>query len=162
MAGDIKQKYGSNNQAITITLASLANAGARESTQVDNSSNCFRDALVGGKLRSPASGTAATGTVNVYAYGSTDGGTTNSDKASGSDAGITLTVPPNAKIIGVINVVANATDYEFGPFSVADAFGKVMPSSWGLIFENKTGGTLDSTGGNHAVHYQGVLDQYTT
>lgn len=161
MAGDITTKYGSSNQAITVTLASLANNSSRESTAIDNSSNLFLDALVGGKIKSPASATATTGIVAVYAYGTTDGGTTYSDTASGTDAAITLTVPPNAKLIGIINVVANAVTYEFGPFSVASAFGGVLPDHWGLIFENKTGGTLDTTGSNHAVHYQGIKGAYT-
>lgn len=156
---DLKAKYGTANQTITITLASLANNGARESTAIDNTSNLFLDAQVGGKVKSGASGTLATGQVNVYAYGSADGGTTYSDSATGSDAAITLTVPPNARLIGMINVVANATTYEFGPFSVAAAFGGVLPAFWGIIIENKTGGTLDATGGNHNVHYQGVLAQ---
>lgn len=156
---DLKSKYGTSNQAITVTLASLANNGAREATAIDNTSNLFLDALVAGKIKSNAAGTSATGTVNVYTYGTADGGTTYSDGASGSDAGITLTSPPNVRLIGVINVVANGTTYKFGPFSVAAAFGGVLPDHWGLIFENKTGAALDSTGGNHAVFYQGVLGQ---
>lgn len=156
---DIKTKYGTGNQTITVTLASLTNNSQRESTAIDNTTNLFLDALVGGKVKSPASATSATGSINVYAYGTDDGGTTYSDGATGSDAGITLTAPPNVRLIGVINVVANAVTYKFGPFSVAAAFGGILPASWGLIFENKTGGTLDSTGGNHAIHYQGVLAQ---
>lgn len=161
MAGNLNNRYGTSNQTITITLASLANNGARESTVIDNSSNLWMDALVGGKVKSGASGTAATGTVNVYAYGTDDGGTTYSDGATGSDAGITLTSPPNMRLLGVVNVVANATTYKFGPFAVAQAFGGVLPEKWGIVIENKTSGTLDSTGGNHAVHYQGVGGAYT-
>lgn len=161
MAGDIKQKFGSNNQTITISLGSLANTSARQSTEIDNSSNLFRDALVSVKVKSGASGTATTGIVNVYAYATTDGGTTRTENAGASDAAITLTSPPNAILIGVIAVVANATTYYGGPFSVARAFGGVLPEKWGIIIENRCGGTLDATGGNHAVTYQGVLDQYT-
>lgn len=161
MAGDIKQRFGASNQSITLTHASLANNGARASTAVDNSSNLFTNALVGGKVKTGASGTASTGTVNVYAYASADGGTTYSDSATGTDAGITLTVPPNAKLIGIVNCVANATIYKYGPFDVASAFGGVLPSSWGTILENKTGGSLDATEGSHGMHYQGVYAQYT-
>lgn len=161
MAGDLKSKYGTNNQAITITLASLANNGQRESTALDNSSNLFQEALVGGKVKSAAAAVSATGYINVYAYGTVDGGTTYSDSASGTDAAITLTNPPNARLIGVINVVANATTYKFGPFPVSPAFGGVLPDHWGLIFENKTGAALDATGGSHAIAYQGALGQYT-
>jgi hypothetical protein len=161
MAGDIRNDYGTSNQTITITVASLANNGQRESTAVDNSTNGWVNALVSGKIKTGASGTTSTGTVNVYAYGSADGGTTYSDSATGTNAGITLTSTPNAKCIGTINCVANATTYEFGPFAVAKAFDNELPAFWGLIFENKTGGTLDATAGNHDVHYQGIAGQYT-
>ena len=159
MAADIKTKYGTANQAITCTLASLGSASARASTAVDNTTNLFLDALVMVQVKSGASGVSATGYVNVYAYGTADGGTTYSDGATGTDAAITLTVPPNARLIGVLNVVANATTYKSGPFSVAAAFGGVLPDHWGIIVENKSGAALDATEGNHAKFYQGVLAQ---
>lgn len=161
MAGDLQTKYGTSNQAFTITIASLANAAARQSTAIDNSSNLFLDALVFVKVKSAAASTSATGYVNVYAFASVDAGTTNTENAGASDAAITLTVPPNARLIGTINVVANAVTYYGGPFSVAQAFGGVLPASWGIILENRSAATLDATGGSHAALYQGVLGQYT-
>jgi hypothetical protein len=160
VAGDIKNKYGTSNQALTLTIASLANNGQRQSTSVDNSSNVFQDVLVFLKIKSAAASTSSTGYVNVYAYGTADGGTTYQDGAGASDAGITLTVPPNMRLIGVLNVVANAVTYT-GLFSIAAAFGGVMPEKWGIVIENKTGAALDATAGNHAAFYQGVYTQYT-
>lgn len=157
MASDIKSKYGTSNQAITCTINSLANNGARASTAVDNTTNLFLDALVQLIINSPTSSTSSTGYINVYAYGTTDGGTTYSDSASGSDAAITLTVPPNARLIGVINVVANSTVYEGPPMSVAAAFGGVLPDHWGIIVENKTGGTMAASG--NSAFYQGIQQQ---
>src|SRR4051794_15534221 len=119
----IKSAYGSSNQSITCTLASLANAAARASTAVDNTSNLFLDALVTVKVKSGASSTSATGTVNVYAYGTADGGSSYPEGITGTDAGATLTSPANVKLIGVLNVVANATTYQSEPMSVAAAFG---------------------------------------
>ena len=156
---DIKSKYGTNAQTITCTLASLANNGQRQSTAIDNTSNLFLDALVEVSIKSNASGTSASGYVNVYAYGTVDGGTTYSDGATGTDGSITLTSPPNMRLIGVINVVANATTYAGGPFSVAGAFGGRLPDHWGIVIENKTNAALDSTEGNHKKVYQGVLQQ---
>jgi len=153
---DIKTAYGTSNQTITCTLASLADAGARASTALDNSSNLFLDALVQISIATNSSGTSSTGTVRVYAYGSADGGTTYSDSATGTDAGITLTVPPNARLIGILNTVANSTTYESHPMSVASAFGGVLPEDWGIIIENQSGAALDATEGNHDKHYQGV------
>lgn len=165
MASDIKAKFGTSNQTITCSLApggtGLVNNGARESTVIDNSSNLFLDALVFLKIKSGASGTTSTGVVNVYAYATADGGTSYSDTCTGSDASVTLTVPPNLRLIGTINVVATATTYKSGPFSVAAAFGGVLPEKWGIVIENKSGGALDTTEGNHAKFYQGVYAQTT-
>src|SRR5437879_3866715 len=160
MPGDILNKYGTNNQAITITLASLANNGQRSSLAIDNSVNKFIDAWVQFQIKSGASGVSATGYVNVYAYGTVDGGTTYGEGA-GTDAGITLTSPPNVRLIGVLNVVANATTYKSNPMSVAAAFGGVLPAHWGLIIENQTGAALDATEGNHLKMYQGLYGSYT-
>lgn len=156
---DIKQKFGTSNQTITITVASLANNGARASTVIDNSTNLFIDAMLFVKVKSAAASTASTGSVAVYAYGTSDGGTTYTEGASGTDASITLTSPTNARLVGVINVVANSTTYYGGPFSVASAFGGTLPEKWGVILVNLSGATLDATGGNHSVIYEGVLAQ---
>lgn len=161
MAGDLKLKFGTNGQTLTCTLASLANNGARGSTAVDNTSNLYSDVLLLLKIKSGASGVTSTGYVNVYAYGTVDGGTTYSEGFAGSDAGITLTSPPNVRLIGVIAMVATSTTYYSPVMSVASAFGGVMPDHWGIIVENKSGGAFDSTEGNHAKLYQGVLGQYT-
>lgn len=159
MAGDIKQKFGSSNQAITCTINSLSNTSARESTAVDNSSNVFEDALVQVIIASASSSTSSTGYVNIYAYGTADGGTTYSANATGSDADATLTSPPNARLIGRISVVANSTTYESHPMSVAAAFGGRLPEKWGIIVENQSGATLSASG--NSAFYQGVYSQYT-
>src|SRR5262245_2717130 len=107
MASDINAKFGTSNQSITCTITSLANNGQQQSDAVDNTSNLFLDALVAIKVKTNASGTSASGYVNVYAYATADGGTTYSDGASGSNGSITLTVPPNMRLVGVVNVAAN-------------------------------------------------------
>jgi hypothetical protein len=152
---NVTQGFGTANQALTITIASLANGSSRQSTVVDNGTNLFTDALVAVKIRTGASGTTATGVVVVYAFGTVDG-STYSENAGASDAAITLTSNPNVRIIGIVNCVANSTTYYSPVFSVASAFGGVMPSKWGIIITNGTGGALDATGGNHSAIYQGV------
>lgn len=156
---DIKAKFGTSGQTITCTLASLTNNSARASTALDNSTNVYLDALVFLSIKSGASGTATTGYANIYAYGTADGGTNYTESATGSDAGITLVSPTNLKLIGIINIVANSTTYKAGPYSVAAAFGGILPEKWGIVVENKTGGTLDGTEGNHLKIYQGVYAQ---
>jgi hypothetical protein len=154
----IKLLYGSNNQSITCTLASLANNGQRASTAVDNTSNLFETALLAIKVKSGASGVSATGVVNIYLVGTADGGSTYAEAATGTDAGITLTSPPNVRLIGTINVVANATSYE-AVFDVAKAMDGTLPDHWVIVVENKTGAALDATEGNHLKIYQGVQRQ---
>lgn len=159
MAGNLLNQYGTNNQTITCTFNSLTNNSARASTVIDNTSNLWVDALVQLIISSPTASTSATGYLVVYAYGTANNGSNYSDSATGSDAGITLTVPPNVRPIGLINVVANSTVYNAGPFSVAAAFGGVLPQKWGIIIENKTGGTMNSSG--NSSFYQGVAGSYT-
>lgn len=137
-----------NNQSITITLTSLANAAAQQSTAIDNTVNQDLDAGVMVKIKTNASGTSANGFVSVYAYGSADDGTTYSDTCTGSNGSVTLTAPPNVKLIGVINAVANSTTYISGPMSVAAAFGGYLPGKWGIVVVNSTGATLDASVGS--------------
>jgi hypothetical protein len=161
MAGNLQSNYGASGQSITVSIAGLVNGNARASTAVDDSANFYFDELVSVAVKSGASATLASGYVNVYAYASVDGGTTYTEGATGSDAAITLTNPPNAIRIGSINVVANATTYYGGPFSIAQAFGGTLPPKWGIIIENQSGGTLDVTETNHIKKHQGVYGQYT-
>lgn len=157
-ASDVKAKYGTQGVAITCTLASLVTTAARSCLAVDNTANLYLDALVQVQIKSGAAATSTTGYVNVYAYGTVDGGTTYAEGA-GTDAAITLTAPPNVKLVGRLNVVANATTYKGEPWSVAAAFGGVLPDKWGIIVENQSGGTLDGTEGSHLKLYQGAYAQ---
>jgi hypothetical protein len=145
----LKNLYRATNQAITITLASLANNGQRSALAIDNTTNLDLDALVVVKIKSGAAAVSATGFVNIYAYGSADAGSTYPE-GCGTDVGVTLTSPTNLKLIGVLNVVANATTYQSEPMSIATAFNGILPDHWGICIENKTGAALDSTEGNHA------------
>lgn len=145
--------YGTNGQAITITLASLANTSLQQSTSIDNTINLHNDALVELAIKTGASGVSATGYLDVYAYGTANNGTNYSGGATGTDGAFTGTL--NIKRIGRIAAVANATTYT-DVFAVAPAFSGVLPQKWGIIVENQTGAALDATEGNHLKVYQGV------
>jgi hypothetical protein len=157
---DIKAGYGSSNQGITITISSLANDTKRESVAVDNSVNCFFDALVQVKI---ATNTTADSTgdqsVYIYAYGTSDGGTTYSGNASGSDAafGTDPQQLSNCKLIGVVYTPTQNKIYESDLMSIASAFGGVLPQRWGIIVHNRTGQTLKS--GDCSAFYQGIHAQ---
>lgn len=134
--------------SLTCTLTSVTNNTQWGCASVDNTTNLYLDAVTFIQIKTNAAGTSATGTLNVYAYGSADSGTTYSDSVTGTNASQTLTSPPNVKVIGVCNAVANATTYNCGPFEVAQAFGGVLPDKWGIVVENKSGATLDATIGS--------------
>lgn len=70
----VKPVYGTNNQTITCTFTSLSNNSARCAAVVDNTSALFLDALVQVLVKSGAASTLSTGVVNVYAYGTSNGG----------------------------------------------------------------------------------------
>lgn len=150
--------YGTSGQAITITLSGLVTASARAGSVVTNTSTLYLDALVQVTL-STNSAVSNNGIVNVYAYGTADGGTSYGEGLAGTDVGVTLTSPTNLKLIGTMNCVANSKTYISNPMSVAAAFGGILPDHWGIVVENKTGGTFQTTAGNFAVKYQGIQQQ---
>jgi hypothetical protein len=165
MAATIEAKYGTTAQAITITLASLGASATvgRASTAVDNSSNLFLDALVAGLIE--------TGTVSgnkqvlIYAYGTADSGTpvysgkNGANAISGTDAGFTRADPTDLRLIAAVPCPTSSVVMGFGPYSVAQAFGGVLPDHWGIVVFNDTGAALSATAGNNKAWYQGVQAQ---
>ena len=157
---DIKSKYGASGQTISITINSLANDAKRQSTAIDNATNCFLDALVQLKI---ATNTTAASTgdkcVYVYAYGTTDGGTSYSGNASGSDGafGTDPQALENCRLIGAIHAPTQNKIYESDLMSVASAFGGLLPARWGIIVHNQTGQTLKSS--DCSAFYQGIYTQ---
>lgn len=155
---DIKEAFGTST-AITITLASLASSttAGRESTAIDNSSNKYLDALlyVAFKLQTGTPGSE--NAIYIYGYASEDG-TNYTDNATGSDAALTFRSPTNLPLIGVISVPASGTGALTwkGVFSVAKAFGGILPRKWGIVVKNSTNLTGDTTAGNHAATYTGI------
>lgn len=142
---------------ITCTLNSLASAAARQSSVVDNTTNLYLDALVGGFFKT-ASGTLGTSpVVSIYVYAITDG-TNYTDGATGSDAAYTMLTTPNLILAKQVAINTAAVVAYFSPFSVALLFGGTMPSKYGLIVSNGTGLALDSAAGG-ALAYQGVQAQ---
>jgi len=155
---DLKQAFGAST-AITITLASLASASARQSAVVDNASNLFLDVMVNLSVKLASGSPGGERTVYVYVYGSEDG-TSYTDNATGSDAAITMRSPTNLRPLGIINTPdSGALTYKSGPMSVAAAFGGVIPRKWGIVVVNNTGLALSATEGDHAKTYTGVYYQ---
>lgn len=152
---ELKPKYATR-ASVTVTMAGLASAAWRQSAVVDNTTNRYLDALLGGSIQvgtSPTNG----GAIRVWAYGQWD---TNkyTGGASGSDAAYTADGEEDEfRLLHTITVDATSDqDYEFGPVSVAQAFGGVLPDKWGIVVENATGVALNATGTNNLIRYQGV------
>lgn len=165
--------YSANN-TITIDLANLASSATlvagRESSQIDNTTNKYLDAIVQGIVYVGTTPTANT-TISVYVYGSdkslaaagawpTNG---NIDVLDGTDSAETLTnsgvLYSALKLGAIINVLVNTTNvgYPIAPFSVAQLFGGVLPQFWGLYVAHNTGVALYNNAVNtDAFRYVGV------
>ena len=131
--------------SFTITLASLANAAARQSTLVSNSNN-YPAALINLKIVSGGSAPTAGSVYEIYLLRSD--GTVADDAAGASDAAITI---ENAPLLGVI-VTTATTAKAF--YSVLDTsrLGPLGPT-WGIALKNMTGNALSATEGDHAYRY---------
>lgn len=150
MANEIKDKFGTST-ALTITLASLGNNSARQSTIVDNTTARYQDVLVYVKIKLGTSPTGNTA-VNVYVIRDDNDATTphRSDGAGSSDASMTIL---NARPIGALRTKSSPAtgDVLYGEFVVSRPGPK-----WGIAVENKTGVALDATGSNHWARYVGL------
>src|SRR5690242_3154860 len=150
--------YGSS-VAMTCTIASLATDAnllvGRESTAVDQKdTDDAIDCLLGGKITTGTTPTAAK-QIEIWLYGSYDD-TEFSASASGSNAGLTLTAESKTlmRLFTIIPTHSTSdTAYKFGPYSVAQCFGGVLPVQWGVWIVHNTGVNLNSTGGNHELVY---------
>lgn len=156
----------SANTAITMDLSALGSSATfvagRESTQIDNTSNKFVDALVSGSVSVGTTPTANT-SILVYVYGSdTSLATTAIDVLDGTDSAETLTNTGilNALRLGAaINVPVTTTDVQYFvlPFSVAALFGGVVPKFWGLFVSQNTGAALRTNAINtNSFEYVGI------
>ena len=154
----IKQSFGTST-AITITKASMASSATvgRESAVIDNSSNLYVDALLYVALQ-VAAGTTPTANTFAYIYGyASEDGTNYTDNATGSDADITLRSPTNLRLIGQLAWAAVSNCQVKGVFSVAQAFGGVLPRKWGIVIVQSSGQALHATAGTAiAASYTGV------
>lgn len=169
---DIKAKYPeSSTGTVTISLASLATSSillaGRESDYIDNASNLDIDHLLGGKIRVGTSPTANT-RIEVWVvapYKNAAGTWTWPDVFDGTDSAETITSAGVkagfCKLAAYLTVDATTSDrdYFFGPVSVAALFGGVLPERYGIFVTHNTAQNLNSTGGNHEIHYQRVQMQ---
>lgn len=158
----------SSPTAITITNTSLAIGAYRESTAVDNGTTRYIDAHVGGIIQ--LGGLVADGTIDIFAYGSYDG-TNYTAGVTGTNGTITWGTTGTTGVDGFFDlrflgsVACDATDdnddRRWGPFSVAAAFGGVLPTKWGIVVRNNTDAAFNATGSNNECEFIGVTFDVT-
>lgn len=157
----------SSNTTITMDLSALGSSSTfvagRESTQVDNTSNLYVDAIVSGRFIVGTTPTLPC-QLNVYVWGAdTSLATTAIDVLDGTDSAETLTnttVLTNALKLGAscpILVNTSNTTYDIAPFSVAQLFGGIMPKFWGLyVSHNQTAALKTDAGNTNSFRFNGV------
>lgn len=142
MSTDVKVKYASV-ATIVCTCSGIADNSARESTALDNSSNLYMDAFIQGSIAAATAALTTNPIAYVRAYAGLDGGTTFTGNASGSDAAMSNDGVPqkvsNCPIVGTVPMTTMSQTYESDVFSIAAAFGGVLPDRWGIVLENQTG-----------------------
>lgn len=149
MANEIKTKNIAK-ATFTITLASLANGSARQSTLVDNSSNDYPAALIFLKIKSGGTAPTAGKVYEVYLIRGNDPSSSDyrSDGAGASDAAITI---ENAVLLGAIVVTNTANKVFYGEFDTA--FCGPLGQEWGIAIKNNSGQALHGTEGDHYKGY---------
>ena len=144
----------SSNTAITFDVSALAGSSTfvagRESTEIDNSSNLYLDALVNCDGITGHASTAPTvgQQIRLYVWGAdTSLATTPIGVLDGTDSAETLT---HAAVlnhlalarVATVTVATAALTYYFRPFAVAPLFGGVLPKFWGLYLAHNHTGAL--------------------
>lgn len=157
--------YQGTGTSITLSgETSLADGSYCSSALVDNAPNKYVDALVNGSIQTGGTLTAD-GQFNIYLVGSADGVEFTGGVSAGAGAitwGTTGQTTINSHMDMHLVYVANVdsaetnTDIPFGPFSVAQYFGGVMPVEWAVVIENQTNGTTHATGTNNHLEYTGI------
>jgi hypothetical protein len=131
----------------------------RESTEVDNSSNLYVDAIITGKITTGA--TTADTQINIYVWGNHETiATNNLDTLDGTDSDETLDDVGHLNMfkLGAVIPVLDTTARSFiiPPFSIAQLFGGIMPEFWGLFVSHNTGVALDTDAADHEINYTGI------
>lgn len=143
-----------DNDAITFDISSLATSATfvagRESTQIDNTSDLFMDALVDVKGILGHASTAPTigQRIELYLWGSDISlVTTPLDVLDGADSDETLghvSVLESLHLVGspAVTVATAGLKYYIQPFNVAAFFGGILPKFWGLFLAHNHTGAL--------------------
>jgi hypothetical protein len=142
--------------SLTLTSANLANSATAgwQSDAQDNTTNLYLDALVQVKLAAVNTAPANSKAIFLYAYGVSDGSTTDytgtgDTNASGTVGTITFPdITTNAipmPLLGIIPYPVQNKAINSSVFSIAKCFGGILPAKYGICMINHTGMTLSVT-----------------
>jgi hypothetical protein len=138
---EIRQQYSATATLTVTGLTTLANAASATSATVDNSTTNYLDVLLEVVVTTAASGTLATGFVEIWAKGSIDNADFDDDA--------------NDKWIGSIGMGAAGAQTRKRILSVASGFSGTLPPYFQIRIRNASGGAF--TAGT--VSYVGVTAQ---
>ena len=142
-----------------ITLASLAQGSARESTIIDNSTTRYDDFLFQFWFQTTMGAIADDKAVYIYFYGANSAGTFPATPAlTGTDAAVVMAVNSSYNLGNplVLSALNTQTTMRSEPVSVGQFFGGAVPSQWGFVVYNRTTLAFHPTEGNHGHAYQGI------
>lgn len=143
----VKQVVGSRTSLTTSALNSLASATFVSAGTITHNTNQPLDVLV--------EVTATPGTVSgnkqllVYAKASLDG----SNQTTGPETGTTVTDEPNLYYVGTLPLNTNSTT-QTKVFSLAAAYGGLLPYASEIVLRNDSGAALNASGGS--VYYSEI------
>lgn len=164
---DVKIAYGTPAD-VTITLASLASDTSlligQESDAVVNTVTLALDYLVSGKIMTGTTPTTAR-QIEVWCVGRWDA-TNWPDVFDGTNSGETITnveiKTTICRLVALIPTTATSNvSYAFGPVSIAQLFGGVLPQAFSLFCTHNTVAALNSTGSNHLIRVQPIFQTVT-
>ena len=143
----VKQVVGTRTSLTTSALNSLASATFVSAGTITHNTNQPIDVLI--------EVTATPGTVSgnkqllVYAKASLDG----TNQTTGPETGTTVTDEPNLYFVGALPLNTNSTT-QTRIFSLAAAYGGVLPYASEIVLRNDSGAALNASGGS--VYYSEI------
>ena len=152
MTTTVKETFnGGTPTALTITLNSLTNTSARQSTAMDFTSSLPIDVQIDGVFKTASGSLGANPALNLWFSPSIDGtnfgGTNGTNVIGGGDAAFTMPANrANLVFLGAVPINTAAAIERFSFKSLLAALGSI-PQKGVLIVENVTGLTLDSSAG---------------
>jgi hypothetical protein len=160
---DIKVAYGTAVSMAVTNLPSLASdlnlLSGWQSAIEDNTTTLAADILLSGKVTVGVT-PSVDRVIYVYAWAQLDPTTPVRPENFGTTASVRSIVSDGTaanflRPIAAMNVDSSTTNriYWFGPVSLAQTFGGVLPAKWGLWVVHNTTAALDSISGSFAFWY---------